>query len=182
VESSADELHIENATLYVDGNLVFSEFPKRLYGDDSAIIVTGLTDEEGLVQLYDAFIDGGDNGFVIYARKLETKAGGKIKGLLIIEKILSLDSVKASESSSIPKKLAQFYNESQAKNESDSVYYKGDEPVCYRLYIQGGVLSPKLDKSSYFHFHSSSLKWDPKYLKALHNFADYKISYWQEIP
>lgn len=180
VGSSATDLVINDASLKVDGDVRFRTHPKRIYGNKSLLWVTGN------VTFKDGFIDGGDNGMVLYARTLTTKAGGCLKGLVLVEDSISMEPFDADLVSGSIAALA--FDALRLKSLSSQIagsYVKIGERRVNKMYITGGVFTPKdatTAAGSRFVFRSVDLTWDPTYLKALHDYADRKICYWQEIP
>lgn len=178
--STATDLVLNDASLKVDGDVRFRTHPKRIYGNKSLLWVTGD------VTFKDGFIDGGDNGMVLYARSLTTKAGGCLKGLVLVEDSISMEPFDADLVSGSTAALT--FDALRVKSVSSLIagsYVKIGERRVNKMYINGGVFTPKdatTSASSRFVFRSVDLTWDPTYLKALHDYADRKICYWQEIP
>lgn len=185
--SSATDIVLNGASLKVQGKVSFSEHPKRLYGNQAVLWVTGA------LVFYDGFIDGGDNGLVLYAHSISTRAGGCLKGLVLVENELKMEPFDKTLSDGTAD--ATTFDRLRVKSASSGIqgsYYKLAGRRLAGMYIRGGVFTPQLPTNNFwqmllalfkrFSFRSVNLAWDPTYLKSLHKFADPKICYWQEIP
>ena len=178
--SSATDLVLNDASLKIDGNVNFRTHPKRIYGNQSLLWVTGD------VTFKDGFIDGGDNGMVLYAHSLTTKAGGCLKGLVLVEDGISMEPFDADlVTGSAAALLFDALRVKSLSSQINGSYVKIGDRRVNKMYINGGVFTPKdatTSATSRFTFRSVNLTWDPTYLQALNDYADRKISFWQEIP
>lgn len=200
--SSATDLVLEGTSLKVQGKMEFTTHPKRLYGNQAVLWVTSS------LTLQDGFMDGGTNGFLVYARSVTTRAGGSFRGLLLVDDELSMSAYDKTLATGSAE--AATFQALRLKSASSSITGSfrelGNRKVA-GMYILGGVFTPKESPwvqlllavplplglgpppppplaapPKRFTFRSVNLTWEPKYLAALHEFADLRISYWQEIP
>lgn len=178
--STASELVLDNANLKVVGDVRFSDSPKRVFGDKSLLWATGD------VTFKDGFIDGGENGMVLYARSLTTRAGGCLNGLVFVEREVSMEPYDTTlTSGSVAATLFNTLRLRSLSSEISGSYIESGERRVAGMYIRGGVFTPKnssVTPTTRFTFRSVNLAWDPFYLKALHEYADRKVCFWQEIP
>lgn len=177
--STATELVLDDAQLKVNGNVAFSNHPKRLFGNQSLLWATGD------VTFKDGFIDGGDNGMVLYAKSLVTRAGGNLNGLVLVEDEVAMEPYDRELTSSTEITLFNTLRTKSLSSAFTGSYIQVGTRRIAGMYIRGGVFTPEgvnVGPDSRFTFRSVNLTWDPAYLKVLHDYADRKVCYWQEIP
>ncbi|NDD29997.1 MAG: hypothetical protein EB084_17210 [Proteobacteria bacterium] len=177
--STATELVLNDAQLQVNGDVAFSDHPKRLFGNQSLLWATGD------VTFKDGFIDGGDNGMVLYARSLVTRAGGNLNGLVLAENEVAMEPYDKTLTSSTDITLFNTLRTKSLSSAFTGSYIQIGQRRIAGMYIRGGVFTPdgaSVGPDSRFTFRSVNLTWDPAYLKVLHDYADRKVCYWQEIP
>lgn len=150
-------LSLQDVALAVEGNLTLSNYV--LKGSKATIIVDGTLTLDG------GYLDAGDNGLVIFCRRLIMKAQGNFNGLIVAEKGAAIYGAGAAEPPAAPGLVIKGglliggTDLQVIGDPTDSGMLKGMRP----LQMRGLMLS------------SCRLEYAPQYMRGLNNFGNYEV-------
>lgn len=150
-------LSLQDVALAVEGNLTLSNYV--LKGSRATIIVDGTLTLDG------GYLDAGDNGLVIFCRRLIMKAQGNFNGLIVAEKGAAIYGAGAAEPPADPGLIIKGglliggTDLQVIGDPSDTGMLKAMRP----LQMRGLMLS------------SCKLEYAPQYMRGLNNFGNYEV-------
>ena len=156
-------LSLQDVALAVEGNLTLSNYV--LKGSRATIIVDGTLTLDG------GYLDAGDNGLVIFCRRLIMKAQGNFNGLIVAEKGAAIYGAGAASPPAAPgliikgglliggTDLQVIGDPTLTDSNPPSGMLAGMRP----LQMRGLMLS------------SCKLEYAPQYMRGLNNFGNYEV-------
>ncbi|MFN8609088.1 MAG: hypothetical protein U0931_16250 [Vulcanimicrobiota bacterium] len=156
-------LTLQDVSLAVDGNFSLTNYV--LKGSRATLIVDGTLTLDG------GYLNAGDNGLVIFCRRLIMKAQGNFNGLIVAEKGAAIYGAGSAEPPPAP-----------GLNIKGGLLIGGTDLLVMGVPSVGGgpVLSRMLSAMSPLQMRgimltSCKLEYAPQYLRGLNNFGNYEV-------
>lgn len=156
-------ISLQDVSLAVDGNLSLSNYV--LKGSRATLIVDGTLTLDG------GYLDAGDNGLVIFCRRLIMKAQGNFNGLIVAEKGAAIYGAGAGEPPRDPGLTIK-----------GGLLLGGTDLLVIGDPTQGGLTASSSMLSALtplqmrgLMLSSCKLEYAPQYLRGLNNFGNYEV-------